>query len=195
MIPLSLMSCLCPVCVLSVDVLTTAILTATLPTATIPPVSVPPMSWQDNLITTPEAVRALLERARRIAVLGIKTSAQADAPAFHVPQYQQAQGYTIIPVPVYYPEATHILGEPVHRDLATVPGPVDILQVFRRPQDIPAHLDAMLALKPGAVWFQRGIRHDEAAQALAQAGILVVQDRCIYADHRDMGIAPLGPQP
>lgn len=149
------------------------------------------MSWQQNLITSAQEVAQVLERSRTIVVLGIKTQERPDAPAYYVPEYLQAQGYTIIPAPVYYPEATQILGEPVQRDLTAIKTPVDVLDVFRRAEDIPAHLDAILALKPKVVWFQLGIRHDEVAQALAQAGIKVIQDRCMLADHRHMQIGPV----
>jgi predicted CoA-binding protein len=86
-------------------------------------------------------------------------------------------GYDVVPVPVYYPEVTQILGRPVYRTLASVPGPVDLVNVFRRPEHIPAHVPDILAVRPKAVWLQLGIRHDEAAEALARTGIRVVQDR------------------
>lgn len=119
-----------------------------------------------------------------IAVLGIKTEAQADQAAFYVPKYLQAAGYEIIPVPVYYPEVTQILGCKVYRRLVDIPAPVDLVNVFRRPKDVAVHVADILAKKPSAVWLQLGIRDDEAALTLAEAGIKVVQDRCIMVDHR-----------
>ena len=89
-----------------------------------------------------------------------------------------------MPVPVYYPEATHILGRPVYRRLADIPGAVDLVDVFRRPADIPGHLDELLAKRPRAVWFQQGIRHDPVAVQLTAAGIAVVQDRCLMVEYR-----------
>lgn len=130
----------------------------------------------------------LLRSSRRIAVLGIKTEAQSGQAAYYVPEYLQRAGYEVIPVPVYYPDARTILGQPVYRTLADIPGEIDIVDVFRRPQDIPAHLPDLLAKKPRAVWFQSGIRHDEAARALQQAGIEVIQDRCIMVEHRSLGL-------
>lgn len=127
---------------------------------------------------------ALLRSSRRIAVLGIKTEAQSGQPAYYVPEYLQRAGYEVIPVPVYYPDATHILGQPVYRTLAGIPGDIDIVDVFRRPQDIAAHLPDLLAKQPRAVWFQSGIRNDDAARTLEQAGIQVIQDRCIMVEHR-----------
>jgi uncharacterized protein len=130
------------------------------------------------------AILGVLRDARRIAVLGIKTEAQSTAAAYYVPAYLHRAGYDIIPVPVYYPDVETILGESVYRRVADVPGEVDLVVVFRRPSDIPAHVDDILAKRSRAVWFQLGIRHDEAAQRLADAGIDVVQDRCTMIDHR-----------
>lgn len=137
-----------------------------------------------HLLDSREEIDALLARTRRVAVLGIKTEAQAGAPAYDVPAYLASAGLDVVPVPVYYPDVTEILGRPVYRRLVDVPGPIDVVDVFRRPQDIPGHLDDLLAAKPRAVWMQLGIRHDEVAARLAAAGIDVVQDRCLLVEHR-----------
>lgn len=142
------------------------------------------MDWRAHLIEDDEGVRRVVQRSRRVAVLGIKTEAQAGQPAFYVPQYLARAGVEVVPVPVYYPEVTEILGRKVFRRLAEVPGELDLVDVFRRPQDIPAHLEDLLAKRPRAVWFQSGIRNDAAAEQLAKAGIDVVQDRCLMVDHR-----------
>ena len=142
------------------------------------------MDWEKRLVRETGAIRELARAARRVAVLGIKTEEARDKPAFYVAEYLHTAGVQVIPVPVYYPEATEILGQPVYRRVADVPGEIDIVDVFRRPRDIPAHLDDLLAAKPRAVWFQLGIRHDETAEALAKAGIDVVQDRCLLVEHR-----------
>jgi predicted CoA-binding protein len=142
------------------------------------------MSGHPNLIETNAGWREVLRQTKRIAVLGIKTEAQAGQAAFYVPQYLQSAGFDVVPVPVYYPEVARILGQPVYRKLADIPGPLDLVNVFRRPNDIPAHVDDIIEKRPRAVWFQLGIRNDEAALRLAQAGIQVVQDRCIMVDHR-----------
>ena len=142
------------------------------------------MNWQHNLITETERIRELLADTKTIAVLGIKTEAQAGQPAFYVSKYMHNAGFEIIPVPVYYPEVTEILGQKVYRRLADVPFDVDLVNVFRRPQDIPPHLEDILAKKPKSVWMQLGISHDAVAEALAKAGIKVVQDRCLMVDHR-----------
>jgi predicted CoA-binding protein len=132
---------------------------------------------------TPD-IDAILARTRRIAVLGIKTEAQRGQPAFDVPAYLDAVGFDVIPVPVYFPDVTTILGRPVYRRLVDVPGDIDLVDVFRRPQDIDQHVDDILAKRPGVVWFQLGIRNDAAAARLESAGIEVVQDRCLLVDHR-----------
>jgi uncharacterized protein len=142
------------------------------------------MEWQENLIYTPSQIRDLILRTKSIAVLGIKTEGQADQPAFYVPQYLAAAGFRVIPVPVYYPEATVILGQPVYRRLIDIPGDIDLVDVFRRSQDIDGHVEDILTKKPKAIWFQSGIRNDKVAEQLAKAGIRVVQDRCLMIEHR-----------
>ncbi|HEX9291720.1 MAG TPA: CoA-binding protein [Anaeromyxobacteraceae bacterium] len=142
------------------------------------------MDPRQNLLDDDARIGELIRSARRVAVLGIKTEKQADQAAFYVPEYLRSAGAEVIPVPVYYPEVQEILGAKVHRKLADVAGPIDIVDVFRRPKDIPPHVEDLKTLKPRAVWFQLGIRNDEAALALAAAGILVVQDRCLMVEWR-----------
>ena len=142
--------------------------------------------WQRHLLEAPDEISALLARVRSVAVLGIKT-ADSGAPAHFVPAYAKHAGLRVIPVPVYYPEVTELLGEPVHRSIAAIGERVDLVNVFRRPQDIPAHVDDILAARPGAVWFQSGIRHDEVAERLARAGIDVVQDKCLMIELQERG--------
>jgi uncharacterized protein len=143
-------------------------------------------SWRAHLIDDDAGIARLLERTRRIAVLGIKT-ADTNQPAYYVPQYAQNAGYEVVPVPVYYPEITEILGEPVYRTVAAIAPPVDMVNVFRRPKDIPAHVDDIIAARPASVWFQLGIRNDEAAERLARAGIDVVQNRCLLVELQSIG--------
>lgn len=138
--------------------------------------------WQSNLITDSNGIREVLRATKVIAVLGIKPESHGGQAAFYVPAHMAAAGYEIIPVPVYYPEVTEILGKPVFRKLADIGRPIDMVNVFRRPGDIPPHVDDILAAKPKSVWFQLGIRNDEAAQRLAEAGIKVVQDRCLMVE-------------
>lgn len=142
------------------------------------------MDYRRNLLVDDASVAALIRSSRRVAVLGIKTEAQVGQPAFYVPEYLARAGVDLVPVPVHFPEVKQILGRPVVRRLAEVPPPVDIVDVFRRPVDIPPHVPDLLALRPRAVWFQLGIRNDAAAEALAKDGILVVQDRCLMVEWR-----------
>ena len=137
-----------------------------------------------NILTTDDEIRELLQNTKTIAVLGIKPETHASQPAFYVPKYMADAGYEIIPVPVYYPEVTDILGKTVYRDLRDIPGEIDLLNVFRRSEDIPKHTLEILEKKPKAVWFQLGIRNDEVAGQLAEAGIKVVQDLCLMVEHR-----------
>jgi predicted CoA-binding protein len=135
------------------------------------------MNWQENIISSGDQIRDLLAETKRIAVLGIKTEAQADQPSVYVPKYMQDAGFEIVPVPVYYPEATVILGEKVYRKLVDIPGEIDMVDVFRRSPDVAGHIEDILAKKPRSVWLQLGIRNDAAAEIFAKAGIKVVQDR------------------
>lgn len=137
-----------------------------------------------NLITTTAGIQDILRAAKRVAIIGIKPEDHASAPAFYVPRYLQQAGYEIIPVPVYYPEVTTILGEPVYRRLSDIPGDIDLVIVFRRPNDVTGHVEEVLEKKPDAVWLQLGIRNDEAAARWAAAGIKVVQDHCSMVEHR-----------
>ncbi|HUM17880.1 MAG TPA: CoA-binding protein [Candidatus Nitrosotalea sp.] len=140
--------------------------------------------WRENLKTSADDIARIVRECKRIAVLGIKTEAQREQPAFYVPEYMAKAGYDIVPVPVYFPDATQILGRPVYRTVAAVPPPVDMVDVFRRSRDVPPHVDDILAARPRVVWLQLGIRHDQAAETLARAGIQVVQDRCLLVEHR-----------
>ena len=141
-------------------------------------------SWRDNLVSTEQGIAEIIRGSRRVAVLGMKTEAQSGQPAFYVAEYLHRAGVDVVPVPVYYPEVTEILGKKVYRALADIPGEIDLVDVFRRSQDVPPHLDDILAAMPKAVWMQSGIRHEEAARRLAEAGIKVVQDRCLMVEHR-----------
>ena len=142
------------------------------------------MDWKDNLLESREQIRALLGRVKRIAVLGMEKDENQDRPAYYVPKYMMSAGFEIVPVPVKYPGLARVAGLKAYDSVAEVPGEVDLVNVFRRPVDIPQHVNDILIKKPKAVWFQLGIRNDEAAERLARAGILVVQDRCLMVDHR-----------
>jgi uncharacterized protein len=143
------------------------------------------MNSVENLLVE-NAVRAreIIAEAKRVAILGIKPEEESGKPAHYVSSYLKEVGKEVVPVPVYYPERTEILGEKVFRSVSEVPGDLDLVVVFRRPKDIPAHVEDIIRKQPRAVWFQLGIRNDEAARKLAEAGIEVVQDRCTMVEHR-----------
>lgn len=142
------------------------------------------MNWKANILTTDAEIGEVLRETKRIAVLGIKPESHAGQPAFYVPKYMQMAGCEIVPVPVYYPEVTEILGEKVFRRLSEIPGEIDMINVFRRSQDVFAHVQAIIERKPKSVWLQLGIRDDRSAEMMAKAGIKVVQDLCLMVEHR-----------
>jgi hypothetical protein len=140
------------------------------------------MPTHPNILEDDARIGELVRSAKRVAVLGIRSEAHADRPAFYVAKTIHDRGAEVIPVPVHEPDVERILGAKVVRRLEDIEGEVDIVDVFRRPGDIPAHVADLKALKPRAVWFQLGIVNDEAARELAEAGILVVQDHCLKVE-------------
>jgi hypothetical protein len=142
--------------------------------------------WKENLINDPRGILEMLRDTKTIAVLGIKPESHGGQPAHYVPAHMARAGFEIIPVPTYFPDVTEILGKKVFRTVAEIGRPVDMVNVFRRPSDIPPHVDDILAAKPKYVWLQLGIRNDEAAKRFAEAGIKVVQDRCLMVEQGRM---------
>jgi len=142
-----------------------------------------------GMLATGAAGRAGAERVAaappRVSVLGIKPETRADQPGHYVPAYLQGAGVEVVPVPLYYPDVQEILGVPVIRDLRAVPGQVDVLDVFCKPENIPQHLEDILVLRPRAVWLQSGIRCPAVETRLVEAGIDVVADRCLLVDHQN----------
>jgi len=143
--------------------------------------------WRQNIINDSRGILDVIRDTKSIAVLGIKPESHSDQAAYYVSAYMAQHGYDVIPVPVYYPEVTEILGQKVFRTLAAVGRPIDMINVFRRPNDIPPHVDDIIKAKPKFVWFQLGIRNDDAAETLARAGIKVVQDRCLMVEQGRLG--------
>ena len=133
--------------------------------------------------TAKTSIRELLESSRTVAVLG--ASNRKGRPAFYVPDYLVRNGFEVVPVNPGHLDETQ-WDEEFVATLAEIGRPVDIVDVFRRAEDIPGHLDDILAMDPlpRAVWFQQGIRNDAAARKLEAAGIQVIQDRCILVEHR-----------
>lgn len=128
-----------------------------------------------------ENLSALLESTRTIAVVGIKDGQNEDA--FRVPLYLQRAGYRIVPI---NPKLKVVLDETCHSNLLEVEEPIELVNLFRASEHVAAHVDEILSLdpRPRAVWMQLGIHHGESAQRLREAGIEVIQDRCIMVDHR-----------
>lgn len=143
------------------------------------------MDWKENLLSTDAEIGELLKQTKRIAVIGIKM--ETFQPAYYVPNYMKNAGFEIVPVPVYYPDTTEIMGEKVYRNLTEIPGEIDLVNIFRRSSDVAKHTDDILAKMPKAVWMQSGIYNDEVAETLARAGIKVVQNMCLMVEHRALG--------
>jgi predicted CoA-binding protein len=137
-----------------------------------------------RLLEKDDEIHGLLAEIRRVAVLGIKPERDADKPAHYVPKALQAMGVEIVPVPVYPFGVSEMLGRPIVARLQDIAGTIDVVDVFRRPNDLTQHLADFLAAKPKAVWLQLGIRNDAFASQLVAAGIDVVQDRCLMVDYR-----------
>jgi len=139
--------------------------------------------WSRNLVDDDAGLTRILREARTVAVLGVK--ADAAEPAYYVPAYLAARGYRLRPVNPTL-AGRRVLDEAVVATLAELAGPVDVIDVFRRPEFLPAHAAEIVRLpwRPAAVWFQLGIRNDAAAETLARSGIRVVQDRCMMPEHR-----------
>lgn len=135
------------------------------------------------------ALRRIFAATRTIAVLGAND--EPSKAAFYVPQYLHRVGFRVLGVNPKL-AGQPFFGEPVVATLAELPEPVDMIDVFRRPDQIPMHLPEILAMqpRPAVVWLQLGIRHDAVAKQLRAAGIEVVQDRCTLADHRRLGLPP-----
>ncbi len=116
-----------------------------------------------------------------MAVLG--AHADPARPAHYVPAYLSARGYRILPVNPRFAGQT-LFGERVRASLPEITEPVDVLDIFRRGQALDGELEKILGLGPGVVWFQLGVKNDRVAEVLRGAGIVVVQDRCMLAEHR-----------
>lgn len=134
-------------------------------------------------------LREILLTSPTIAVLGVHH--EPEKAAYYVPEYLHDEGYRIIGVNPQFIEQT-LFGERVRATLSEISEPVDIVDVFRRAEQIPMHVQDILAMtpRPKVVWFQLGIKNDDAAKVLESAGIIVVQNRCTLADHQRLGLGP-----
>ena len=136
---------------------------------------------------TDAQLREILSRSPTIAVLGAHR--EPEKAAFYVPDYLHDEGYRIIGVnPTLVGQ--QLFGEAVRGTLAEIAEPIDLVDVFRRSDRIPEHVEDILAMRPrpNVVWLQLGIRHEDAARTLEAAGITVVQNRCTLADHQRLGL-------
>lgn len=131
--------------------------------------------------------RRVLETARVVAVLG--ANPDSSRPAAYVPEYLQHMGYKILPVSARFAGQT-LFGETVRARLDELKVPVDVVDVFRRSEDVAGHLEEILAMDPlpKVVWLQLGIRDEATAERLRARGIEVIQSRCMLADHRSFGL-------
>jgi uncharacterized protein len=135
------------------------------------------------IITKLEDVRRILQESKTVAILGAHTD--VSKAAYYVPSYLDSRGYEIFPVNPAFARQ-EIFGKATVSKLSDLTTPIDIVDVFRRSEAIPEHLEDILAMKPlpKVVWFQLGIQNDEVARQLSEAGIEVVQNRCTLADHQ-----------
>jgi predicted CoA-binding protein len=146
----------------------------------------------DAMATINDArLREILTGSPTVAVLGVHK--QPEKAAYYVPEYLHDEGYRVIGVNPEFTTET-LFGEKVRATLSEIREPIDLVDVFRRPEHIPQHIEDILSMepRPKVVWFQLGIKNDDAAKVLEDAGILVVQNRCTLADHQRLGLgAPL----
>ncbi len=130
-----------------------------------------------------EDIEKILRESKTIAVVGL--SDDPDRPSHRVAAYLKGHGYRIIPV---NPNIAEALGEKAYPNLLSIPVPVDVVQIFRRPEHVPQIVEEAITIKAKAVWMQEGIVHEEAAQKAKAAGLSVVMDKCMYKEHRRFGL-------
>jgi len=131
-------------------------------------------------------MKDILLSAKTIASVGLSSNQEKES--YWIVSYLKEQGYRIIPV---NPTATEILGEKAYPDLSSIPDKVDVVQVFRKPEDVPPVVDEAIKIGAKVVWMQEGISHEESAQRAREAGLQVVMDACMRATHRRL----IGPKP
>ena len=121
----------------------------------------------------------ILKTCSTVAVVGM--SSDESRPSYRVGKYLQDQGYQVIPV---NPKESTVLGKTCYPDLKAIPGKVDVVDIFRRSEDVPPIVDQAIEIGAGAVWMQEGIKHEQSAEKARRAGLKVVQDRCMLKEHR-----------
>ena len=130
-------------------------------------------------------MKEILLSAKTIASVGLSSNQEKES--YWIVAYLMEQGYRIIPV---NPTATEILGEKAYPDLSSIPDKVDVVQVFRKPEDVPPVVDEAIKIGAKVVWMQEGIRHEESAKKAREAGLQVIMDACMRATHRRLMIGP-----
>jgi predicted CoA-binding protein len=125
-----------------------------------------------------ETITKMLKESHVIAVVGLSNN--PERPSYRVASYLQSQGYKIIPV---NPTIAEALGEKSYANLAAIPGPVDVVDVFRKSEDVPPIVEAAIAKGAKAVWLQEGVVNEAAAERARAAGLLVVMDHCMFKEH------------
>ena len=135
--------------------------------------------YQDTAV-----IQRLLGESRTVAIVGL--SADRQKASSFVASYLRSEGYRIVPV---NPHESQVLGEQCYPDLDSVPGPVDIVDIFRRSEFVPEIVEAAIRKGAKVVWMQEGVIHDDAARRAEAAGLTVVMDRCILKDHRRLAYA------
>ncbi len=125
-----------------------------------------------------DKVRRILQEFRTIAVVGL--SPNRERPSYRVESYLKSKGYRIIPV---NPNATEILGEKCYPNLSSIPEKVEVVDIFRKSEDVPPIVDEAIRIGAKAIWMQEGIVNEEAARKAEEAGLLVVMDKCMYKEH------------
>jgi predicted CoA-binding protein len=129
-------------------------------------------------------ISEILHSAHTIAVVGL--SSKRFRPSYGVAEYLQRAGYRIIPV---NPLETQVLGEQAYPDLESIPGPIDIVDIFRRSEFVPEIVEAAIRKGAKVIWMQEDVYHEAAARRAEQAGLVVIMDRCILKDHRRLAYA------
>lgn len=133
----------------------------------------------DNSPSTPDPIRDLVRTCKTIAVVGL--SSNPARPSHEVASYLQSAGYKIIPI---NPNESEVLGEKSYPRLEDAPGSIDIVDVFRRPEDVPPVADSAIAIHAKSLWLQQGITNSTAAEKARAAGLLVVEDACLFVEHK-----------
>ena len=128
-----------------------------------------------------DEVRKILESSKTIAVVGLSDKPERDS--YRVAEYLKGQGYTIIPV---NPARTEILGEKSYADLASIPAPVDIVDIFRNIDAVPGIVDKAIRIQAKVVWMQLGLAHNASAKKAAEAGLVAVQSKCLKIEHQKL---------